>query len=146
MIAHIEDGHIPYIFHMGDHDPSGMGMTDDIMSRLTLFLEHEGFELGEEWHFKRIALSMDQIRERSLPSDPAKPSDSRSKSYVEEYGSEAWELDALSPSTMADLIRDHIEDITDFDVLEEVEEREKNHLSLMKKAIDNMDIGENEED
>ncbi len=145
LIEYMAGGHIPYIFHLGDHDPSGVQMTDDIMNRLELYLGHEGYGMEDDWKFKRIALSMEQVKERDLPSDPAKPSDSRSAKYIEDYGSEAWELDALSPSDITDLIRDHIEEITDFDLLEEIEEREKDHLKLMKKAINNMDI-DSEED
>lgn len=35
------------ILHLGDHDPSGIDMTRDIMARLTLLLESDDFEPRE---------------------------------------------------------------------------------------------------
>lgn len=144
LIEHIEDDQVPYIFHMGDHDPSGIDMTHDIQNRLSLFLEHEGFVTNEDWKFERIALNMDQIRELNPPSDPAKLSDSRSREYIRQYGDKAWELDALSPTALTRLIAENIKMITDDNVLFEIEERERKHKEIMQAAVDGMDFSEND--
>ena len=34
--------------------------------------------------------------------------DSRFEGYVTKYGTESWELDALEPAFIADLIREHV--------------------------------------
>lgn len=121
------------ILHLGDHDPSGMDMTRDIRERLEKFLVHDYIRearsdspakgatsyahlwsaIGEEHGYKRspfavdrIALNMDQIREFNPPPNPAKVTDSRFESYRERFGSESWELDALEPAVLAELIRD----------------------------------------
>jgi len=146
LIEHIHDDHAPYIFHMGDHDPSGIDMSHDIQNRLSLFLEYEGFEMEADWHFKRIALSMDQINALNPPSDPAKLSDSRGKEYIKKYGDRSWELDALSPATLAELIQNHVEEITDDNVLFEVEEREAKHKEIMQAAVDGMDFNDEEKE
>lgn len=146
LLWRIENGQMPYIFHMGDHDPSGIDMTHDIMNRLELFLLHEDYRLGEDWQFKRIALSMEQIREFDPPSDPAKMGDSRFKEYQKEYGDESWELDALSPSVMTELITEHIEEITDDNDLYKVEQREKKHKEVMQEAIDNMEFKDDDDE
>ena len=65
-----QDDKIPVIIHLGDHDPSGIDMTRDILDRQKLF---EGTHIVE-----RIALNMDQINEYNPPPNPAKMSDSRS--------------------------------------------------------------------
>lgn len=142
LIEHMNKEQIPYLFYMGDHDPSGVNMTDDIKNRLTIFLEYEGFELGLDWEFKRIALNMDQVRQFNPPSDPAKMSDSRSARYVDKYGDEAWELDALSPEVMGNLIRENISSITDVDNLNDSEEREHKGKSTIAKAIKKMNLEE----
>ena len=98
-------GQIPYIFHFGDHDPSGKDMSRDIADRIELFMG--GIE------FTRVALTMDQIEEYSPPPNPAKITDSRAKAYIAEYGNESWELDALEPTVIATLIRDHIAGVCD---------------------------------
>jgi len=110
LIGHINDGQTPVIIHLGDHDPSGIDMTRDITDRLSMFLEHEGHDAMD---VRRIALNMDQIDEYNPPPNPAKLSDSRSTSYVQEYGDDSWELDALDPAVMARLIERTIHGVRD---------------------------------
>lgn len=95
------------ILHLGDHDPSGIDMTRDIKERLRLFLTGDGYD----WRrvvVKRIALNMDQIRHYNPPPNPAKETDSRFTEYLNRFGEESWELDALNPATLDQLIRGHI--------------------------------------
>lgn len=63
---------------------------------------------GSAFTLNRIALTMDQIREYDPPPNPAKLTDSRSNKYVNEYGDESWELDALEPTVLTRLIRDAV--------------------------------------
>ena len=87
------------IIHLGDHDPSGIDMSRDIEDRLQMFGNQDG-GLTFENHFlglRRIALNMDQIETFNPPPNPAKLTDSRCKSYMDKYGDESWELDALEP-------------------------------------------------
>lgn len=77
--------------------------------------------LGEIDHFvgfelRRIALNADQIEEFQLAPNPARLSDSRAVSYIERFGDESWELDALDPSTLVGLIDTHIEPLIDTDL------------------------------
>jgi hypothetical protein len=113
---HLEDGKQVKIIHLGDHDPSGIDMTRDIDKRLTQFMaqdyfNREGGDSGaaypwvrERFEVIRIALTMEQIEEYNPPPNPAKMTDSRAEEYVALYGSESWELDALEPQVIADLI------------------------------------------
>lgn len=91
------------VLHLGDHDPSGIDMTRDIEDRLRLFTN-----FGADLEVRRIALTMEQVEEQSPPPNPAKVTDSRFEQYVARYGEESWELDALEPRFIADLIRDNI--------------------------------------
>jgi hypothetical protein len=95
----------PIIFHLGDHDPSGKDMTRDIEDRMELFMG--GLKL------KRLALNMDQVEQYSPPPNPAKTTDSRYAGYIAEFGDESWELDALEPKVIADLIRSAIRSLID---------------------------------
>ncbi len=89
------------ILHLGDHDPSGIDMTRDIEDRLLMF--------GcNDLEVLRIALTMEQVQEFNPPPNPAKLSDARAQGYVDKYGDESWELDALSPETIAELITKHV--------------------------------------
>lgn len=94
----------PVIIHLGDHDPSGIDMSRDILDRIRLFCSQEDVEV----EVRRIALNMDQIEEYQPPPNPAKISDSRATEYIKEYGRESWELDALEPSVISGLIENKI--------------------------------------
>lgn len=85
------------VVHLGDHDPSGIDMTRDIQDRLALF--------GSTVTVDRIALTWDQIQQYDPPPNPAKTTDARYAKYQEQFGDDSWELDALEPRVMADLIR-----------------------------------------
>jgi len=63
---------------------------------------------GERWPVKRIALNMDQIEQYNPPPNPAKTTDKRYENYVDRYGDESWELDAL-PAVAPDLMENLIE-------------------------------------
>lgn len=89
------------IIHLGDHDPSGIDMTRDIESRLNVF--------GCFPTVQRIALNMDQVEQYDPPPNPAKLTDSRVAGYLEEFGDESWELDALDPADLTALIQAEIE-------------------------------------
>jgi hypothetical protein len=88
------------IVHLGDHDPSGIDMTRDIRDRLWTF--------GSNVQVTRIALNMDQVEQYTPPPNPAKITDSRAEDYIENYGDESWELDALDPATLDALIEGEI--------------------------------------
>ena len=94
------EGQVPVIIHLGDHDPSGIDMTRDILDRQHLFRGRT--------EIKRIALNFDQIEEFNPPPNPAKMTDSRFNQYVLEYGDQSWELDALDPKTLARLITETV--------------------------------------
>lgn len=93
------------IIHLGDHDPSGLDMTRDIQDRLGVF--------GARVKISRIALNLDQVEDQSPPPNPAKLTDSRAEGYIAEWGdqvmddsgeAQSWELDALQPAYLDDLI------------------------------------------
>lgn len=97
LLYYANAGKVPVILHLGDHDPSGCDMTRDIDDRLAMFMGGTKVE--------RLALNMDQVRKFNPPPNPAKFTDSRCENYVREHGNESWELDALTPQVLADLIR-----------------------------------------
>lgn len=95
---YVNEGQMPVIIHLGDHDPSGVDMTRDIGDRINLFMRRGSVEV------ERIALTMAQVNQYNAPPNPAKLTDSRCKSYILEYGEDSWELDALEPTVLGDLI------------------------------------------
>lgn len=112
-----EAGQHIVLLHLGDHDPSGKDMSRDIQDRLVTF-ETYGVT------FKRLALNMDQVELYNPPPNPAKLTDSRATGYIEEYGDECWELDALEPKVISDVIRENVEKYRDDSLYRAVVQRE----------------------
>jgi len=119
----------PIILHLGDHDPSGIDMTRDIQDRLSLF--------GCPVNVERIALNMDQVQEHSPPPNPAKTTDSRYDSYIDEYGDKSWELDALDPRTITNLIHETVNEYTDKKARKVLLAKQAQHRQDLQSVADN---------
>jgi virulence-associated protein VagC len=126
-----EDGKEIWIIYLGDHDPSGIDMTRDIDERLGLFLYGGGRNLDQ---VERIALNMDQIDLYHPPENPAKADDSRYAGYVSEYGESSWELDALEPGVLSELVETAITRHLDVEKFRKVVAVEKKHRKLIEAA------------
>lgn len=107
------------LIHLGDHDPSGIDMTRDNDDRLSMFARCHDIEV------RRIALNMDQVQAYKPPRNPAKVTDSRYAAYRAKYGDSSWELDALEPRVLDELITRTIDDYVDEDLWEETRDQER---------------------
>lgn len=119
------------IIHLGDHDPSGIDMTRDIQERLEMF--------GADVYVKRVALTMEQIETYNPPPNPAKLTDSRCGKYIAEFGDESWELDALEPKMLTNLIIEQVTMYRDDEIYQEIcdrEDREKEELQMLVDSYD----------
>jgi hypothetical protein len=120
------EGKYNVLIHLGDHDPSGIDMTRDIRDRLAFF--------GAHVQVKRIALNRDQIDEYDPPPNPAKITDSRCEGYIKKFGKTSWELDALPPNVLENLIEDEVREYLNDDEWERIEneiEKEKSQLGAL---------------
>ena len=99
-------GVTPIVFHLGDHDPNGIDMTRDNRDRLAMFARHDV-------EVRRLALNMDQVEHYRPPPNFAKETDTRFAAYAAKFGLECWELDALNPTVIANLIRNEVERMID---------------------------------
>ena len=119
------------VIYLGDHDPSGIDMTRDVLERLRLM---------SDCHIEvnRIALNMPQIEAMEIPENPAKMSDPRANEYVARFGRSSWELDAIEPGALAELVRTSISKYRDDDRYHEclaVEEAERQLLVSAAGAL-----------
>lgn len=128
---HDADGRTCHILHLGDHDPSGLDMTRDNDERIAMFS-------GVEVSVHRIALNMPQIEELNPPPNPAKMTDSRVGAYIAQYGRSSWELDALPPRYIDELIDRNIRELIDTDLMDSrkrQEAEEQREVRGMAEAI-----------
>jgi hypothetical protein len=124
------------ILHFGDHDPSGIDMTRDIEERLALFCEAHGHNAPT---INRLALNMNQVRQYKLPPNPAKLTDCRVQKYIATYGRESWELDAINPRVISNLVRTNILKYLDMDTFEEMQAKQAAARSELSLISDNYD-------
>lgn len=111
----IYHGQVPVVLHLGDHDPSGIDMTRDLEDRFQLFMEDD----KPDQIVERIALTMGQVEEKRPPPNPAKTTDARFREYMRRFGDESWELDALEPSYLVNLIENEVARFLDQDLWDE---------------------------
>lgn len=133
LLEYTGDGQSVTIIHLGDHDPSGIDMTRDIDDRLSLFM---GSSAGD---VNRIALNMDQVDQYSPPPNPAKITDSRANGYIKQFGNNSWELDALEPSVLEQLIDDTIASCKDESLWKEMRAEEDGHIRSLKEVARNLE-------
>jgi hypothetical protein len=123
-------GFTPIVFHLGDHDPNGLDMTRDNRDRLAMFA-------GEPVEVRRLALNIDQVEQYGPPPNPAKDTDSRYAGHVEKFGESSWELDALDPTMIADLVREAIKGLIDRRSWKAAKAEERNGRDMLATASGN---------
>ena len=104
-VAEDYDGRDLVVLYVGDYDPSGMDMSErDLPKRI----EEYG---GDHVSIRRIALLPEQLP--GLPSFPAsdKAKDPRHKWFVRRFGGLCWELDALDPNDLRNIVESEIEEL-----------------------------------
>lgn len=137
---HVDQGQNIVLLHLGDHDPSGKDMSRDIVDRLITF-ETDGVD------FNRLALNMDQIELYNPPPNPTKLTDSRATGYIDQYGYECWELDALEPQVISDLISKNVRKYRDDKLYNAVIKQEREEKELLEDLAENWPgIAENWDD
>lgn len=127
------------IFHLGDHDPSGLNMSDVNRDSLRQFARSNGVQL------ERLALNYDQVEEYDPPPNPAKDSDARFAGYadmmVENHDVDpddipSWELDALRPSVIDGIVRAAIEGVVDREKFDARRAEEEAHQARLMEVAD----------
>ena len=102
-VAQDSDGRLLHVLYCGDYDPSGMWMSaHDLPDRIAKYG-------GDHVILKRIALRPKQLS--GLPSFPAsdKTKDPRYKWFLREHGKQCWELDAMDPNDLREIVEREIE-------------------------------------
>jgi len=106
-------------------------MSRDITDRLNMFMGDGGLE------FKRMALNMDQIKKYNPPPNPAKLTDARCAGYIREFGDSSWELDALEPRVISNLISNALDNLIDQEVWDERADEIKKGRKTLQTISDN---------
>jgi len=85
-----------------------------------------------------IGLTMEQIQKYNPPPNPAKMTDPRCKPYIKKFGPVSWEVDALRPEVMTEIVQTKILEYMDYDIYQDVLDREKKEKSQLQKIVDSL--------
>lgn len=120
------------VLYLGDYDPSGLDMIRDIKDRI------REFDGGYEFEIIPLALTMEQIKQYNPPPNPAKRQDPRARGFIKKHGSQSWEVDALRPEVLNQLLGDAIGlriDQVQYSFVQECEVEERGRLHAIKKLL-----------
>ena len=115
-----------FIYHLGDWDPSGQDAADHIERKLREYAP------GCEIHFRKLAVTQQQIDDWNLPTRPTKKKDSRAKNW--KGGS--VELDAIPPDLLRHIVREAIEQHISQDRLAVIELAEQSERTVADMFVD----------
>jgi hypothetical protein len=114
-----------YIYHLGDHDPSGVNAGEKIEETL------QEMAPDADIYFERIAVTEEQIITWNLPTRPTKKTDTRSKNFGSDI---SVELDAIEPDRLRQLVQDAIEEHLppeQYNILKVAEQSERDIISKL---------------
>lgn len=90
------------------------------------------FYCYRNFQIKHIALKTEQVNEFDLTPNPAKLLDPRAAKYIALHGDTSWEVDALEPKTLHEIIDTAVEELIDkamFEAQIKLEEEQKAELA-----------------
>jgi hypothetical protein len=122
------------ILYLGDHDPSGLDMVRDIRDRLKTMLiadyPEDFVENMLEVH--HIGLTQEQIKLHEPPPNPTKVQDPRADWYINNFGTTCWEVDALNPKVLHEVIDEKVAQLIDFERFNNVLKKETIDKDVLK--------------
>ena len=78
---------------------------------------------------------MPQVEQYAPPPNPAKMTDPRAADYVAAHGAESWEVDALPPNVLADLVRTAFRGIIDERAMAAMKRQEVSDKARLRQAV-----------
>jgi hypothetical protein len=118
---------------VGDHDPEGVDIGHSFARSM-----RDDFKIQNVSPI-RVALTQDQVHSMKLPPMmKAKKGSSRYKKFVERYGDDVYELEAVPPQTLQQMLRiqiDAVMDIASFNAELDREKEECIKLEAVRRAL-----------
>lgn len=112
----------------------------------TIFSENEIHHIAYDEYFEKwfqesfivepIALTRNQIDLYKPPPNPAKKTDPRAKDFIKKFGATSWEVDALPPQVLNEILESSIVSHVDLEIYNKIVDSEKADKEKIKKLID----------
>lgn len=112
---------------VSDFDPDGEMIAESFGRSM-----RDDFKLADV-HPIKVALNADQVKEYHLPpGGPAKKTSTNYKRFVGKYGKQSWELEALPPDDLQEIVREAILSVIDVDAYNDEVEREEEDAKFLE--------------
>ena len=118
------------LVYIGDHDPSGYDMIKSIEERMKLYAPTRPFKLLP------IALTMEQIDSEHLKPIATKAKYTKKHDYIKQFGKNAWEVDALKPEILNELVKSTIHKYIDGEKMNAVIAREDEDKAELQEFVE----------
>jgi hypothetical protein len=140
----VKDKRTYHFLYIGDYDPSGMHMSEiDLPTRLERYgniamEQQEIIDRELDFHFDRIALIESDTTK--LPSFDAetKKEDKRYRWFIDNFGAQAWELDAMNPNDLRARVEAEIVDHVDSEAWAQHQKVEEAQQESVRAIADKM--------
>jgi len=121
------------VFFLGDHDPSGHVIEQDIHRRA----QNAG---GKDFHMRRLAIHRTDISDFNLPPQTIKVTDSRAVAFRQRFGADAAtvELDALPASELRGRVASAVSQMVDRELWDRQVEIQRIELSCIADFAERM--------
>ena len=83
-----------------------------------------------------VALNQEQIKQYGPPENPAKVTDPRAGEYIKKFGRKSWELDALPPNVLRDMLQEKINELIDEDKFEDMRSKELDDKETLDELVE----------
>lgn len=116
------------VLYIGDHDPSGINMEEEAESWIC-------DEAMGGLSIERVAITDEDHADPALPHLPVNTNDTRTEKYVERYGGEVVEVEALPPKELQARLKIALGDTILADKWAETMEREEEEISELEDRL-----------
>lgn len=122
------------ILYFGDLDPRGR----DIERYITETLK----DFGVSADVKRVALTRQQVEAYGLPHAPTKRTDTMARQWVESFGDAVWELDALEPNLLVQLVEHSILEHFDMEAFKKRNQLLQQYRDKINEIVQKLFLGD----
>ena len=126
------------VLYVGDHDPSGRLIGEDMHRRVEK-------ASGREFEMRRLAVNEEDIAAFNLPPQQIKDSDTRAVTFREEHGDVTVELEALPVAELNRRITEAIDGLIDRDKWDRQIEKQDREMESIKSVVDDFESLEEDE-
>ena len=125
------DGRPVQVLYFGDHDPSGIfSIEENIRNKMRMMCP------DVEQEIIRVAVPLGNLSMlKLLPPNKVKEKDRNTKKYRATYGEKCWELEALTPKVLVQLLHKELRQWINFPIYHDIRKQEEVDREELERLI-----------